>query len=57
MTRKHKWARHSGGKIRLYPPLRKEDEPLGRNERLLVKEANIVPLVKGEAEEDFGPNG
>jgi hypothetical protein len=38
------------------PPLssfNKEDEPYDHNKRLFVKEAYIVPLEKGEAEEDF----
>jgi len=38
----------------LAPPLTGSDNPSGHDVRLQVKEANIVPLVKGEAEEDLG---
>jgi hypothetical protein len=33
--------------------LTRDDNPSGHDKKLLIKEANIVPLEKGEAEEDF----
>jgi len=49
-------AEKDGSKNPLFPPFTRGDNPSGHDEKISVKEANIVPLVKGEAEEDL-PNG